>query len=207
MTMLDERPASARRAMIDSQLRVSGVNDPAVLTAMASVAREDFVPAELKAQAYIDRALSLGDGAALAAPLVQGKLLTEAAPTAGDKVLVISSTGYLAALVKAMGADVTVLTPAEAAGRKKAGPFNLILIDGAAEELPASLAGMLAEGGRVVTGVADKGVTRIAVGKAGPSGIALLDVADIGMPVLSEFAAPKRWSACATRRRKCPPIT
>ena len=194
MTMLDERPASARRAMIDSQLRVSGVNDPAVLAAMASVAREDFVPEGLKAQAYIDRALPLGNGAALAAPLVQGKLLTEASPTAGEKVLVISATGYLAALVTAMGADATQLTPAEAAARKKAGPFSLILIDGAAEELPASLAGMLADGGRIVTGIVDKGVTRIAAGTAGPGGIALLDIADIGMPVLTEFAAPKRWS-------------
>lgn len=194
MTMLDERPASARRAMIDSQLRVSGVNDPAVLAAMATVPREDFVPEGLRAQAYIDRALSLGDGTALAAPLVHGRLLIEAAPGAGDNVLVISSTGYLSALVRAMGAQVTQLTPAEAAGRKKGGPYSLILIDGAAERLPASLAGMLAEGGRVVTGVSDKGVTRIAVGKAGPGGIALLDIVDIGMPVLSEFAAPKRWS-------------
>jgi protein-L-isoaspartate O-methyltransferase len=34
-----------RKAMIDSQLRVSGVNDPAVLAAFAAVPREDFVPA------------------------------------------------------------------------------------------------------------------------------------------------------------------
>ena len=194
MTMLDERPATARRAMIDSQLRVSGVNDPAVLAAMDAVAREDFLPEALKGSAYIDRALPLGDGTALAAPLVHGRLLTEAAPAAGEKTLVISSTGYLAALARAMGADVTLLAPADAAGRKKGGPFGLILIDGAAEELPASLSGLLAEGGRVVTGVADKGVTRIAVGQAGPGGIALLNIADIGMPVLPEFAAAKGWS-------------
>jgi protein-L-isoaspartate(D-aspartate) O-methyltransferase len=55
-----------RKAMIESQLRVSGVNDPAVLAAFAAVPREDFVPAERRALAYMDRAVPLGDGTVLA---------------------------------------------------------------------------------------------------------------------------------------------
>ena len=75
MTLLDERPTTARRAMIDSQLRVSGVNDPAVLAAFDKVAREDHVPAALAGSAYIDRALALGDGHNLPAPLAQGEIV------------------------------------------------------------------------------------------------------------------------------------
>ena len=194
MTMLDERPAAARRAMIDSQLRVSGVNDPAVLKAMGEVAREDFVPAALKPTAYIDRALPLDGGQALAAPLVHGRMLVEAAVQPDEKVLVISATGYLAALVTALGGAVTLIAPDEAAARKKGGPFSLILIDGAAEELPAGIAAMLASDGRVVTGLLVRGVTRLAAGRKSGDGIALLTLAEIGMPVLAAFAAPKRWT-------------
>jgi protein-L-isoaspartate(D-aspartate) O-methyltransferase len=194
MTMLDERPATARRAMIDSQLRVSGVNDPAVLAALNAVPRENYVPAALRANAYIDRALPLDNGHALAAPLVQGRMLIEAAPQVGEKVLVISASGYLAALVKAMGASVTLLAPTEAIAKKKGGPYNLILIDGAAEELPAGIATMLAADGRLITGTVAGGVTGLALGRRTADGIALLALAEIGMPVLPEFAATKRWS-------------
>lgn len=180
--------------MIDSQLRVSGVNDPAVLSAMQTIAREDFVPASLQGSAYIDRALPLGDGHALSAPLVHGRILSEAMPTPGQAVLVVSPTGYLAALAAQMGADVTGLSPAEAASGKKGAEVSLILIDGAIEQLPAGLAGRLAEGGRVVTGTVESGVTRLAVGRKVVGEIALLPLADIGIPVLPEFAAPKRWS-------------
>ncbi len=194
MTMLDERPAAARRAMIDSQLRVSGVNDPAILAAIDTVARERFVPEAMKANAYIDRALPLHGGHSLAAPLVHGRMLMEAAPLAGENVLVVSASGYLAEVVGALGCNVALLSPADAAARKKGGPYKLILIDGAAEQLPAGIAAMLADDGRIVTGTVERGVTRLAVGRKSAGAIALLPVAEIGMPILAEFAAPTRWS-------------
>jgi len=202
MTILEERlletarPATpeqaARRAMIDSQLRVSGVNDPAVLAAFAAVAREDFVPAGLKANAYIDRALPLDDGHMLPAPLVHGRILSEAAPRAEDAVLVVSANGYLAALVATFGCTVTQASPADAA--KKGAVANLILIDGAIEQLPAGLAARLAEGGRIVTGLMERGVSRLAAGTKIGGEVSLLPLAEIGIPALPEFAAPRRWS-------------
>src|SRR5690606_21773272 len=82
VTIVEDRPAAvheaARRAMIDSQLRTSGVNAEWVLKRMNEVAREDFVPAEVRGFAYIDRALDLGGGRKLAAPVVQGLMLQEA---------------------------------------------------------------------------------------------------------------------------------
>jgi len=196
MTILETAAPAARRAMIDSQLRVSGVNEPAVLAAFESVAREEFVPAGLKANAYIDRAIALDDGHFLPAPLVHGRMLTEAMPDADDSVLVVSASGCLAALVAAMGAaSVSTIAPADAAAaRKKGAAVTLILIDGAIEQLPDGLAARLGEGGRIVTGTVERGVTRLASGRKVAGTVALLPVADIGMPVLPEFAAPKRWS-------------
>ena len=95
MTVVEDRPmgaetgadlAPARRAMIDSQLRVSGVNDPAILAALAAIPREDFVPAERRAVAYADRAVPLGDGTVLAPALTHGQMLTAAEPVAGAPV-------------------------------------------------------------------------------------------------------------------------
>ena len=198
MTLLEESPAThsvaARRAMIESQLRVSGVNDPAVLAAMGAVPREDFVPSAQQASAYIDRALPLGGGHSLAAPLVHGRMLVEAAIQPGEEVLVVSPAGYLAVLAAHLGASVSSLDPAAAASARRGDEVSLILIDGAIEQLPAGLASRLAEGGRIVTGLVERGVTRLAVGRKVAGDLALLPLAEIGIPVLGEFAAPKRWS-------------
>ena len=196
MTILQEPASIARRAMIDSQLRVSGVNDPAVLAAIEAVAREDFVPPAQRDHAYIDRALPLGQGQALPAPLFHGLVLSEAQVQPQDRVLVVSPAGYLAALVAQFGAAVTTISPAEVAGPAADGAeqATLILIDGAIEALPDSLAARLAEGGRIVTGVAERQVTRLAVGTKSAGAVSLLPVADLGIPVLAEFTSPPAWS-------------
>lgn len=194
MTLTKERPgtmAAARRAMIDSQLRTSGVNEPWVLAAMDSVAREDFVPEAMKASAYIDRAIPLGNGRSLAAPLVHGWMLAEAAPTAADTALLVCGSGYLEALLRPL---VGKLDKAEATDKPKKGAYSLIVIDGAIEELPAAIANALADDGRIVTGLVERGVTRLAVGRKAAGEIAYLPLAEIGIPVLSDFAAPRRWS-------------
>jgi protein-L-isoaspartate(D-aspartate) O-methyltransferase len=188
--------AAARRAMIDSQLRVSGVNDERVLAAMNGVPREDFVPANARANAYIDRAIPLGEGRALPAPLVQGMTLAEAGLRSDDRVLVVASgSGYLAALAGRLAGSVESIDAAKAATLKNGGgTYTVLLIDGAVEQLPAGLAGELAEGGRIITGLVERGVTRLAAGRKLGGAVSLLPLAEIGIPVLAEFAAPKGWS-------------
>lgn len=196
MTITDERPAStaARRAMIDSQLRTSGVNEPWVLEAMNSVPREDFVPQNARAAAYTDRAVPLGNGRFLAAPLVHGRILAEAKPAPDDTALIVSaSAGYLAALVRPLVRSIEAKDAGDV-GKLKKGAYSLVLIDGAIEELPADIAAALAEGGRIVSGLVERGVTRLAIGSKAAGTVAWLTLAEIGIPVLSEFAAPRRWS-------------
>jgi protein-L-isoaspartate(D-aspartate) O-methyltransferase len=195
MTLPETRPDSlvARRAMIDSQLRTSGVNEEYVLARMMAVPREAYLPAEKAAVAYIDRAVTLGSEGHLAAPLFYGKLLVEAAPGPETRVLVVSGgTGYLAALLEPLVASLTEVTPAEAL--TVTGSYDLILIDGAIEQLPESLAATLAEGGRIVTGLVLRQVTRLASGRKVAGHVALQPVEDLGMPVLHAFDAPKGWT-------------
>jgi len=189
-----EGSQAARRAMIDSQLRTSGVNEPFVLAAMMRVAREDFVPAAMKSSAYIDRAIALDNGRALAAPLFHGKMLAEAAPQSSDSVLLIGDgNGYLAALLRPIVGSLTAVAPGEKVEAPQDG-YSLILIDGAIEILPETVVAALREGGRIVTGLAQRSVTQIAFGRKSAGRVALLALAEIGIPVLPEFAAPKRWS-------------
>jgi protein-L-isoaspartate(D-aspartate) O-methyltransferase len=182
--------------MIDSQLRTSGVNTPFVLDRMRAVSREQFVPDKLKSVAYMDRAVPLGDGRFLAAPLCYGRMLEEAAPRAEDEVLVVSGgSHYVAELVRPLVAALDVMQPDEAvkSGRRR-GDYTLLLIDGAIEELPDTLAGRLADNARIATGLVTRGVTRLAAGRKAAGEVALVPLAEMGIPILPEFAAPKGWA-------------
>lgn len=196
MTVVADRPAAdemliARRAMIDSQLRVSGVNSPAILNAFNAVPREDFVPTERRAVAYIDRAVPLGEGRTLSPALTYGQMLEAAQTERHDTVLVISCNGYLAALA---GQLATSVTRADSLAAAQGGPYSLVLIDGAAEVLPDSLAMLLADESRIVTGVADRGVTRLAIARKALDKVVATPLAEADFAVLAEFAAPKKWS-------------
>ena len=189
-----EELAAARRAMIDSQLRVSGINQEWLLAILARVPREDYVPATARGHAYIDRAIPLGNGQSLPAPLFQASLLAEAKPQAHEKVLVISPAGYLSALVEPLVQSVETVDPAGANGVQTPSAYDLVLIDGAIEQLPDNLLNALLDGGRVVTGLVLRGVTRLAAGTKSGGAVNLDPLADMGIPVLREFAAPKSWS-------------
>jgi protein-L-isoaspartate(D-aspartate) O-methyltransferase len=200
VTTVKDRPLAgqdaARRAMIDSQLRPSGVNDESVLRRMADVRREDFLPESARGFAYIDRAVALGEGRWLAAPIVQGLMLQEARPSVEDRALVVDGgSGYLAELLRPLVGSLEIVSPTAATGKpRKAGAFTLLLVDGAVEQLPEGLVRRLADGARIVTGEIVDGITRLSVGRKAAGEVALLPVAELGIPALPEFAPPKAWS-------------
>ena len=205
--------AAARQAMIESQLRPQGVTDPAVLEAMGTVPREDFLPPHTRPLAYVDRAVSMGQGRFLPAPAVLGELLTQMMARPGHKALVVGAgTGYSAAVLKAMGLEVTALeSSAElaAAGRqlgvdvvegrleagyKKAAPYDQILIDGAVECIPDSIVAQLADGGRLGTALVDRGITRLVVGRKAGNAFGYLSLSDAGVPALPGFTRPPAFT-------------
>ncbi|MCA1196885.1 protein-L-isoaspartate O-methyltransferase [Sphingomonas sp. R647] len=204
---------AARAAMVASQLRTSGVSDSRVVAAMAEVAREDFLPESQRTFAYRDRSLPLGNGRMQNPPLATGLLLTEARIAAGEKILVIGAAGgYAAAIAAQLGVSVTMVeqdadlaalartalgdrvTLVEgplSAGAPEGSPYDLMLIDGAVEEIPDVLAAQLRDGGRVVTGLIDRGVTRIASGVRTGSGVGLASIVDSEIAPLPGFAKPR----------------
>jgi protein-L-isoaspartate(D-aspartate) O-methyltransferase len=200
-----------RHAMVASQLRTNAVNDVRVVEAMAVLPREDFLPEAHRAIAYRDTLLPLAGGRQHNSPLATGRLLTAADLRATDKVLLIGAAGgytaallaglvnsvvaveaepALAALARTALAPYANVEPVEgplAAGHAAEAHYDLLIVDGAVEELPAALLEQLALGARVVTGVVDRGVTRLATGRRTEGGFGLTDFVDIECAVLPGF--------------------
>ena len=182
---------TARKAMIDSQLRTSGVNEPFVLSRMGAVAREAFLPEGKRAIAYMDRSIALENGV-LASPVAHGKMLTEARPRPSDRALVIENgTGYFAELLRPVVAEIDTARADELPSGKS---YDLVVVDGAIEDAPGKLAKLVAQEGRIVTGLVRNGITRLAIGKRSGDGLAFDSIADIALPVLAAFARRKEWS-------------
>lgn len=216
--MNDQSFETLRRAMVASQLRTTAVNDVRVIEAMGAVERERFVPASRRALAYVDTPVPLGDGRALNPPMVVGRLLTEANVVPTDKALVVgAATGYAAALLARLAAsvvavegdaalvaemrtalagvaNVTVVEGPAAAGAADAGPYDLILIDGAVEQIPDALVAQLAPGGRIAAPVIDDGVTRLTIARVAGGAVSFQRVADAEAAVLPGFERPRTFS-------------
>ena len=201
----------ARRAMIDSQLRPEAVTDGGVLAAMGSVERERFVPEAARAFAYFDRPVPIGSGRTMMPPAALGRLLSVLAPRAGERALVVGAgTGYSAALLAAIGLEVTALeedaglaAEARAAGveiansdAKSTGskPYDLILIDGAVEMIPDVRVARLVEGGRLATALIDRGVSRLVIGRASGGALGLRTITDADVAPLPGFERPRAFT-------------
>ena len=195
LTMTRDTTA-ARRAMIDSQLRTSGVNEEYVLARLMAVPREDFLPEDKKSLAYIDRSILLGADETLASPLFYGKLLQEAKPHRDDRVLIVEGgTAYLKELVSPLVAEVQTVSAGDAAvGNLPASTFSLILVDGAIEHLPEGVSATLEEGGRIISGLFLRNVSRLASGRKVAGSVSLQPIEDLGIPVLKAFDRPKAWT-------------
>ena len=205
--------AAARQAMVDSQLRPQGVNDPLVVAAMAKVPRELFVPEEHRALAYLDRSVPLGADRKLSPPEATGLLLTAIAPRPGQKALVVgAATGYSAALLADIGLDVvaveseaafvgtaashglTIVNGPLEAGHAKGGPYDVILVDGAIEHLPETLIEQLRDGGTIGYAAIDRGITRLTIGRKAGGALGVRAIADSGVSPLPGFSRPRAFT-------------
>ena len=216
--MTEQNFEQMRRAMVASQLRTTGVNDPRVVAAMSEVPRERFVPADKVPMAYADALVPLGNDRDLNTPMSLGRMLTEAAPQPEDRALVVgAATGYAAAVLAELVKSVVAVEedPALAAmarealsgtgvklvegpltkGHRAGAPYDLILIDGAVEFVPDAIVAQLAEsGGRLAVAMLVGGVAQISIGRRGGAGFGTAAVSDAATAILPGFAKPRGFT-------------
>ncbi len=193
---VDSAPAEANRfevmrhAMVASQLRTNAVNDARVVEAMARLPREDYLPEAHRAIAYRDTLLPLaGTDKVLLIGAAGGYATALLAGLAGSVVAVEEEPGLVALARTALAAyaNVELVEGPLAAGHAPEGPYDLLVVDGAVEALPTALLDQVGPDGRVVAGLLDRGVTRLAAGRRTEGGFGLVDFADIECAVLPGF--------------------
>lgn len=167
--------ARTRDIMVESQVRTSDVTDTRIIHAMRTLPRERFVPAHKRTLAYADLDLEVAPGRTLLRPRDLAKLLQTLAPQSDERGLEIAgATGYGAAVLGACCKEVITLDPdsdlsfAARASLESAGvtnvrtvstatvdgwaddaPYDVILLNGAAEIVPEAWFAQLALGGRL----------------------------------------------------------
>ena len=213
----------ARFNMIEQQIRPWEVLDQNVLSLLATVRREDFVPPALRALAFVDTQVPLGDGQAMLEPKVEARLLQELQVQRHEQVLEIGTgSGFMAALLahramrvltlecrpalaqaarehlRASGiANVKVIdvTAADGArGLPGEAPFDVILLSGSVPEVPRALLQQLKVGGRLATVVGDEPVMRARLyTRVGEAAWSETDLFDTVAPRLEGFTEPTRF--------------
>jgi len=168
--------------MVETQLADRGISSRRVLAAMEKIAREEFVPAGIRSEAYSDRPLPIGDGQTISQPYIVA-LMTELLDLpSGSRVLEIGTgSGYQTAVLAELASDVFTIEIVPRLSRQaletlarlgygnvhgkvgdgslgwpEAAPFHAIIVTCAPEDVPPKLIQQLREGGRLVVPVSDK---------------------------------------------------
>jgi protein-L-isoaspartate(D-aspartate) O-methyltransferase len=116
--------ATARRMMVDGQVRTSDVTDPRIIAAMLELPRERFVPQGKAGLAYLDLDLPVtqpkpgGAARCLLKPMVLAKMVQAAGLGEDDHVLDVGcATGYSSALLARLAGSVIALEEDETLAR------------------------------------------------------------------------------------------
>ncbi|MFQ5845597.1 MAG: protein-L-isoaspartate(D-aspartate) O-methyltransferase [Planctomycetota bacterium] len=169
-------PLRARLDMVRTQIEARGIRDPAVLSALRTVPRHEFVPQSLRERAYEDRPLPLGWGQTISQPYIVACMTELAGLRGGEAVLEVGTgSGYQAAVLVEIAGRVYTMEIVEPLVRRAAqtlqrlhyarvvtrlgdggrgwadvAPFDAILLTAAPSRVPPALCDQLEEGGRLV---------------------------------------------------------
>lgn len=167
--------ATRRVMMVDTQVRPSDVTKFPIIDAMLRVPREVYVPRDKREAAYMGENVDLRQGRVVLEPRTLAKLLDALDIQPGDMVLDLGcGLGYSSAVIARLADAVVAVEEDEAMaqeaqttlsheavdnaavivgplaeGAAKHGPYDVITIQGAVEQIPAALLDQLKEGGRI----------------------------------------------------------
>jgi protein-L-isoaspartate(D-aspartate) O-methyltransferase len=186
--------------MVERQLRRRGVQDERVLSAMARVPRELFLPEDVRERAYDDAALPIGGGQTMSQPYIVAKMSELLSLDGDERVLDVGTgSGYHAAVLAELADEVVTIERVRAlAERARAAlaaagydgvdarvgdgtlgvpdraPYDAIAVAAAAPVLPESLYEQLKLGGRIVVPVGGRANQRLELIVKSPEGAAVV---------------------------------
>lgn len=174
---------SLRMHMVKTQLEKRGINDPLVLAAMQKVERHLFVPKKYVGEAYGDYPLPIGEGQTISQPYIVAFMTEVLQLKHTDRILEIGTgSGYQAAILAELCDSVYTIEIVESLGRRatvllsdlgydnvhvKIGdgyqgwieyaPFDAVIVTCSPTKVPEALTQQLAEGGRMIIPVGERG--------------------------------------------------
>jgi protein-L-isoaspartate(D-aspartate) O-methyltransferase len=205
--------AERRRIMVDTQVRPSDVTKFPIIEAMLATPRELYLPDSLREAAYIGGNINIAPGRVLLEPRTLAKMLDALDIRDNDMVLDIGCAwGYSTALIArlaqvAVGVEEIPEMAAEAPsllaedgldnaaivegplseGAPPHAPFDVIIVQGAIEDLPATLADQLKEGGRIACLFQQGSLGTVRIGIRTGGAISWRFAFNAGAPVLPGF--------------------
>jgi protein-L-isoaspartate(D-aspartate) O-methyltransferase len=167
---------AARDNLVKYKIEAQGISDPAVLAAMRSVPRHQFVPERIILSAYADTALPIGEGQTISQPYVVALMTASLKLEKYHRVLEIGTgSGYQAAILAEIVNEVYSIEIKEKLhqrsgqllktlgyrnifsrhgdgyyGWEEAAPFDAIMITAAVNHIPPPLLKQLKSGGRLI---------------------------------------------------------
>ena len=173
---LDLHFEKQRALMVTRHLESRGISDPRMLAAMGRVPREEFVPAEVKEEAYRDGPLPIGHGQTISQPYTVAVMCEALQLKGNENVLEVGTgSGYAASVLSHLARQVHTIERipelarlAEAClkklgirnvrvhvgdgslGLSEAAPFDAIVVTAGGPSVPADFVNQLVEGGRIV---------------------------------------------------------
>ncbi|MBK6956993.1 MAG: protein-L-isoaspartate O-methyltransferase [Nitrosomonas sp.] len=161
--------------MVAQQIRTWNVLDDNVLDLLYKIKREEFIPTENRAMAFVDMEIPLGYGQVMLTPKMEARIVQELHVKKTDKILEVGSgSGYLTALLADQGAhvysveiipelktfaennlkaheitNVTIELGDAARGWRKNEPYDVIVLTASTPALPNAFQESLNPGGRL----------------------------------------------------------
>jgi protein-L-isoaspartate(D-aspartate) O-methyltransferase len=205
--------AARRNIMVDTQVRPSDVTKFPIIAAMLTVPREAFLPDDLREAAYVGENVDLGHGRVLLEPRTLAKML-DALDVQGDELVldIGAGLGYSSAVIARMAEAVVALEEVEewaseaegiladagadnvvvqqgtlSEGAPQHGPYDVIILQGAVEDLPEAITGQLKDGGRMAALFAEGALGVVRIGYKSGGAMNWQPAFNAGAPVLPGF--------------------
>lgn len=207
-------PHELRKIMVDRQVRPSDVTEFSVIEAMLSTPRERYLPRNLQNIAYIGDNIALEKGRVVLEARITAKIV-EALNIQRDEVVldIGCGFGYSAAVLACFSDIVIALEENEnwaertyenlchhdldhvvvyngvlAQGVAEHGPYNVIIIEGAVEQIPDIIISQLAEDGRICTIFRDENDGGVQLGQKKSGKIIWKRLFSANAPILHGFS-------------------